>query len=547
MAHIIDTGIAGRDLSVVLTFCGLMLLLTALGAGAASLRNIFSNNISQRFGRDIRSDLFRKIMNFSFENADRFETGSLITRTTNDVTQLQNFFNGIMRVFVKAPLLIIGSLIMALSVNPGMAAVPAVIIPVVIIIIIFNLRAAYPRFGKVQTAIDRVNAAMREFLSGIRVVKAFNRSEYEEARFSGFNRELADASASVMRVMAGFTPSILLAVNLGILAVLWYGGIRVNTGSMSTGQILAFVNYMTQILFALIMLSFIFNMLVRARASAERIGKVFNSTDRMVYSMQPVIFRKESVMIEFDNVTFSSFSKDGKSRREPVLKDISFSCRPGMTVGVIGATGSGKSTLVSLIPRFYDPSSGRVLANGIDIRDADIRSLRDMIAFVPQKTILFTGTILENIRLGNPGASPDEVLEASKTAQAHTFISEFPEGYDSLLGRGGVNLSGGQKQRLAIARALVRKPQILIMDDSTSALDAGTETRLLEALSGSIHEMTRFIISQRLTSVLEADAILLLDGGQVAGFGPHHNLLKSSLLYAELYHSQIGHEVIEDA
>ena len=547
MANVIDKGIAKRDLSVVLGLCSLMLFLTALGAVAASMRNIFSNHISQRFGRDLRSDLFRKIMSFSFENADRFETGTLITRTTNDVTQLQNFFNGIMRLFVKAPLLIIGSLVMALSVNPGMAIVPAVIIPAVIVIIIFNLRRAYPRFRQVQSALDRLNGTMREFLSGVRVVKAFNRSEYEENRFSYVNQDLSGAFISVMRVMAGFIPSVLLTVNLGILAVLWYGGFRVNAGEMRTGQILAFVNYMTQILFSLIMLSFIFNMLVRARASAERIGAVFNTSEKMIYSPYPILINRESLRIEFENVSFSYSSKDRESVREQVLQNVSFTCMAGMSFGIIGATGSGKSTLVSLIPRFYDPSSGHIFANGIDIRDVDIGSFRGNIAFVPQKSVLFTGTIIENIRWGNPEASEFEVFEAAKTAQAHDFITEFPEGYNSILGRGGVNLSGGQKQRLAIARALVRKPVVLIMDDCTSALDAGTETRLREALRESARGMTCFTISQRLTSVLESDVILLLDSGKQAGLGRHSELLKSSLLYSELYHSQIGYEVPEDA
>jgi ATP-binding cassette subfamily B protein len=548
MAHVIDNGIAKRDLRTVFALCGWMLFLTAAGACAASLRNIFSNNISQRFGRDVRSDLYRKIMNFSFGSLDRFDTGTLITRTTNDVTQLQTFFNGIMRIFVKAPLLIIGSLVMALSVNPGMAVVPAVVIPVVVFIIFLNLRWAYPLFRNVQAALDRVNGTMREFLSGIRVVKAFNRSDYEQTRFSEANSELSGAFIRVMKVMAGFIPSVLLAVNLGILAVLWYGGYRVDLGQMKTGQILAFVNYMTQILFSLIMLSFIFNMLVRARASAERIGAIFNTEDRMVYSMHPILPGRKNFRIEFDKVSFSYFAGEGQRAREPVLDNISFVCGAGDNIGIIGATGSGKSTLVGLIPRFYDPSSGSIFANGINIRNVDIRSLREKIAIVPQKSVLFTGTIMENILWGNPAASEEDVIEASRIAQAHGFISGFPGGYSSVIGRGGVNLSGGQKQRIAIARALVRKPGILIMDDSTSSLDAGTETRLQEALFNSdAGGLTCFIISQRISSVLESDSILLLDGGRLEGFGSHAELLKSSVLYRELFHSQIGSEVPEDA
>ncbi len=546
MAHVVDNGMAKGNLAAVMSLCSWMLVLTALGAVAASMRNIFSNNISQRFGRDLRSDLYSRILNFSFESVDHFETGSLITRLTNDVTQLQNFSNGIMRIFVKAPLLIIGSLIMALSVNPGMTIVPVIVIPVVIIITFINHRTAYPRFRRVQNAIDRLNGRMREFLSGIRVVKAFNRFDYEEKRFSGSNGELAGATAGVNRVIAGFVPTILLAVNIGILAVLWYGGYRVNEGNMHTGQVLAFVNYMTQILFSLIMLSFIFNMLVRARASAERIGEVFSTRENMVFNPEPAALTNGTGRIEFKNVFFSYKPPEEGGPHEPVLRDISFECDAGAVIGIIGSTGSGKSTLVSLIPRFYDPSSGRVLSGGVDIRDADIRSYREKIAFVPQKSVLFSGTIFENLRWGNPSATMDEVVEAAKTAQAHDFISELPEGYDSVIGRGGVNLSGGQKQRLSIARALVRKPQILILDDSTSALDAGTETRLREALKERVGGTTCFIIAQRLTSVLDADAIMVLDNGRIAGYGPHKNLLKSCPLYAELYHSQIGHEVPEN-
>jgi ATP-binding cassette subfamily B protein len=448
-----------------------------------------------------------------------------------------------MRVFVKAPLLIIGSLIMALSVNPGMAAVPAIIIPIVIVITAVNLALAYPRFRRVQKAVDRLNSTTREFLSGIRVVKAFNRSNYEEARFEQSNDELSDASMRVMWVMARFTPSVFLSVNIGIMAVLWYGGIRVHTGSITTGQVLAFVNYMTQILVSLIMLSFIFNMMVRAKASAERIGEVFCREEKMESNQHPLPLQEKISLIEFRNVTFSYPSSSESFFHRPVLQNISFSCRSGMTVGIIGSTGAGKSTLVSLLPRFYDPTSGSITIDGIDIRLADISQLRDKIAIVPQKSVLFTGTIAENIRWGNREASLEEVRQAAEIAQAHSFISEFPEGYDSIVGRGGVNLSGGQKQRISIARALVRKPQILILDDSTSALDAGTETRLRTALKNSISGMTCFIIAQRLASVLEADEILLLDEGKISGSGHHRDLLKSNHLYAELYHSQIGREV----
>jgi ATP-binding cassette, subfamily B, multidrug efflux pump len=539
MSKVIDVGVAGRDMKYILTMGAVMLAITAVGAAAAVTRNIISSNVSQKFGTELRSDLFKKIHSYSFENVDRFETASLVTRLTNDVTQVQGFVHGLMRIFVKAPLLCIGSVVMAVLLNPHMALVLIAVIPVIGLIIFFNMRTGYPYFMKVQKGLDRVNGVMREYLAGVRVVKAFNRFGYEVGRFAEANKGLSSASITAMRVMAIFSPGITLTVNMGIVAVLLLGGFRVNSGDIRVGQVIAFTNYMTQILFSLMMISFVFTMFVRARASAERIGEALEQESSIIVAEVPIEQGDTRGQVDFEEVCFSYTGATG----EPVLKDITFSCKPGETLGIIGSTGSGKSSLVSLIPRFYDPRSGSVKVDGVDIRDMDPRKLREQISVVPQKTMLFTGTILENIRWGKENATEDEVEEAATAAQAYDFIAAFPEGYHTLLGQGGVNLSGGQKQRLAIARALVRKPRILILDDCTSAVDVITEAKIRQAVKDFSGEpITCIIIAQRITSVMGADRILVLDNGERAGMGTHQDLLQSCEIYRDIYRSQIGRE-----
>ncbi len=540
MSKIVDVGVAGKDLHYVLTRGALMLGVTAFGAVSAITRNIVSSNVSQRFGRDLRSDLYRKIQFFSFENVDKFEAASLVTRLTNDITQVQNFVNGLMRIFVKAPLLCIGGLVMAFLLNPKMALVLLAVVPIVGTIIFISMKTGYPFFIKVQQSLDKVNGVMREYLTGVRVVKAFNRFAYEEKRFAAVNQELADNSITAMRIMAVFSPFINLTVNISIIAVLWFGGFRVNNGAMQVGQIIAFINYMTQILFSLMMLSFIFTNFVRAKASSERIGKVLAEENTLKNPEAAVSLEKVKGRVDFENVSFRYANASG----EPVLKNLSFSCLPGETLGIIGSTGSGKSTLVNLIPRFYDVVSGRVKVNGVDVRYADTKELREKIAVVPQKTVLFTGSILENLRWGKETAALEEIKEAAAAAQAHSFIEALPEGYDTHLGRGGVNLSGGQKQRVSIARALVRKPEILILDDCTSAVDVTTELKIKEALRSYTERLTCIIIAQRITSVMDADKILVLDNGEIAGMGTHEELMKTCEVYSDIFHSQIGREGI---
>lgn len=538
MSKIVDVGVEGKQMDYILRMGGVMLLITALGATAAVSRNIISSNVSQKFGTEIRYDLFKKIQTLSFENIDKFEGASLVTRLTNDVTQVQNFVNGLMRIFVKAPLLCIGSLIMATRLNAHMALILVVVVPVVALLITINMKVGYPFFVKVQKALDKLNSVMREYLSGVRVVKAFNRFGYEKERFEEANKEQANASITAMKVMAVFSPGVTLTVNLGIVTVLWLGGIRVNNGSMHVGQIIAFINYMTQILFSLMMISFVFTTFVRARASAERIGEVFSLKSTMDNPLEPVEKFEMKGKIQFDHVYFSYAGAYG----DPVIKDISFICMPGETVGIIGSTGSGKSSLVGLVPRFYDVTSGEIKVNEVNIKDIDIKTLRNKIALVPQKTVLFTGSVIDNIRWGKEDANLEQVEEAAQVAQAHEFITSFPEGYSTLLGQGGVNFSGGQKQRVSIARALVKKPEVLILDDCTSSVDVATEEKIREALKKYSSGLTTLIIAQRITSVLSADKIIVLDNGVAVGMGKHEELMEYCQVYQDIFHSQLGKE-----
>ncbi|MEA4848170.1 MAG: ABC transporter ATP-binding protein [Clostridiaceae bacterium] len=537
MARIVDIGVAGRKIDYVLQMGGAMLVVTCIGAVSAVSRNIISSNVSQRFGAELRSDIYKKVHSFSFDNIDHFKAASLVTRLTNDITQVQNFAHGLMRIFVKAPLLCIGSLIMAVLLNPSMAVVLLVIIPVVGILISISMKIGFPYFLRVQNAMDKMNGVMREYLAGVRVVKAFNRFDYERARFDESNTELSAASTKAMRIMSFFNPAITLSVNLGILAILWLGGIKVGNGSIRVGQVIAFINYMTQILFSIIMISHVFNMFVMARASAERIGEVMAQESTMPEAENPVNISEAEGSIEYDHVFFA-YAQGAES----VLKDISFKCMQGESIGIIGSTGAGKSSLVNLIPRFYDVSSGSVKVGGTDVRNMDQRKLRDMVAVVPQKNMLFTGTIIDNLRWGREDAGLEEIRQAAASAQADEFISSFPEGYDTVLGQGGVNLSGGQKQRISIARALIKTPKILILDDCTSAVDVATEAKIRAAVKKESRDMTTIIIAQRITSVMGADRIMVLDNGGMAGMGTHKELLEGCDVYKEIFRSQIGKE-----
>ena len=538
MSRIIDRGVNSKNMDYVLYMGGVMLSVTAIGAIAAVARNIISSNVSQRFGSELRGDLFKKIQSFSFENIDKFQGASLMTRLTSDINQVQNFAHGMMRIFVKAPILCIGSLAMAIFINPPMSLVLIGVVPIIIIIIFINMRVSYPFFIKIQKALDRINTVMREYLAGIRVVKAFNRFNYEVDRFEVANEELAQVSIKGMKVMSFFNPAITLTINIGIVLVIWFGGIRVNAGNMQVGQIIAFINYMTQILFSLMMLSHVFTMFIRAKASAERIGEVFLQENSLKDSEKTEEVKEFRGRLDFENVTFSYSGAKG----DPVLKNISFTCYPGETIGIIGSTGAGKSSLVNLIPRFYDVTSGSIKVDSIDVKDINVKVLRNIIAMVPQKTMLFTGTILENIKWGNEEATLEDVERVTKVSQAHEFIVSFPEGYNTILGQGGVNLSGGQKQRISIARALIKKPKILILDDCTSAVDVTTEAKIRGALKEYSSKTTCILIAQRITSVMRADRIVVIDNGSIMGIGTHEELMNGCSVYRDIFRSQIGEE-----
>lgn len=540
MAKIIDVGVKEKQMDYIISMGTKMLMVTGLGALAAVSRNIISSNVSQKFGADLREDLFKKIQKLSVENIDKFGTASLVTRLTNDVTQVQNFVNGLMRIFVKAPLLCIGSIIMAIRLNLSMSMVFLIVVPIISLLIYMNMNISYPFFTKTQKAIDKINSTMREYLSGVRVVKAFNRFKYEEERFEKSNEELKDVSISALRVNAFFSPNVTLTINLGIATILWIGGNKVNSGNMQVGQIIAFTNYMTQILFSLMMISHVLTMFVKARASAERIGEVLNQEDNIKVIEKPIDTFDIKGRIDFEDVYFSYAGASG----EPVLKNVNFTCRSGETVGIIGSTGSGKSTLVNLICRFYDVTNGCIKVNNVNIKDMDIKELRNKIAVVHQTIVLFSGTIKDNIKWGKEDASMDEIEEVSKIAEAHEFISSLPKGYDTFLGQGGVNLSGGQKQRVSIARALIKEPEILILDDCTSAVDVTTEMKIKKALKEYSKDLTCIVIAQRITSVMDADKIIVLDNGKIAGIGKHEELLKECEVYKDIFRSQVGSEVI---
>jgi len=538
MARIVDQGVANNDLDTVFQVGLTMLGVTLFGALAACTRNILASRVSQDFGTELRSDVFKKVQKLSFASIDELNRASLITRITNDVTQVQNFVNGMMRIFVKAPLMSIGSIIMAMNLNLRLSWVLAFVVPVVAMIIFLNMRLSYPIFTRMQRALDRLNNGMREYLSGVRVVKAFNRFDFEVSKFEGQNQELAGISIKAMRLSAFMNPAVTFTINMGLLAILWIGGNFVEEGQMAIGEVIAFTNYMTQIMVSLMMTSMVFNMFIRAKASAQRISEVLEAPEDKNASISAQRGDDLEGSITFKEVSFAY--GDGPD----ILKNISFSAPKGQRVGILGATGSGKSTLIHLINKFYDPTSGTIEIGGVDMRRLLAGEVREHIAMVPQKSTLFTGTILENLRWGKPDASLEEVMEVAKIAQIHDYIASLPEGYESRVGQGGVNFSGGQRQRLAIARALIRKPEILILDDSTSAVDAKTEASLKEALGRFLKGTTCLMIAQKISSVADSDQIIVLDEGEVVATGTHMELLESSEIYREIVESQLGKEAV---
>jgi ATP-binding cassette subfamily B protein len=543
LAKIVDNGVMKGDLQFILRTGLLMIGIAAIGMIGGVGCTIASSIASQSFGTDLRSDVFKKVQSFSFSNLDKFKTASLITRLTNDIVQLQTIVLMSLRIVVRAPLLCIGGIVMTILINPRLAMILLFSIPLLLISLNYVTKRSFPLFTLLQQKIDKVNAVIRENLSGVRVVKAFVRSDLEMSRFTSTNEELMNTAISAFMIVISVMPVLMLTMNLSVVAVLWFGGLQVHTGGMQVGEIMAFINYMTQILFSLMMIGNILIFITRASASASRINEVLE-TKVDIKNLDGA----DTGPIRSGEVTLEdvSFSYDGQGG-EPVLENISFTAYPGETVAILGATGSGKSTLVSLIPRLYDPNEGRVLIDGRDVRNIDLKILRSAIGIVLQESILFSGTIKDNICWGKEDATDEEVIEAAKIAQAHDFIMSFPDGYNTIIGQRGVNLSGGQKQRLAIARAIIKGPTILILDDSTSAVDLATEQRILRGLKQMMRQCTTFIIAQRISTVMNADKILVLDSGRIVAQGTHSELLESSPIYQDIYRSQLGEEVAVDA
>ncbi len=533
--RIVDQGLARGDMPLVLHTALLMVGFAAIGAIGGTGCAIFSVLAAQGFGADLRSALFAKVQSLSFGNLDRLETGRLITRLTNDVTQVQELVMMLLRIMVRAPLLMVGSLIMAIFTSPTLALLFVVLIPLVLAVVIWLINKSHPLFSEVQRRLDALNTVMQENLAGVRVVKAFVREAHEIGRFRKANEQLMQQNITAAQVLALNMPLVMLILNAGVVAALWLGGVQVKAGSLHVGQIIAFTNYLTQTLFSIMMVSMLTMRLSRSEASAERIQEVFDSQPEVVNRPGALTEFAPRGRVAFENVTFSYDGADA----EPVLKNVSFVAEPGQTVALLGSTGAGKSSLVHLIPRFYDVKEGRVTVDGIDVRDIDETALRRQISIALQESVLFSGTIRDNIRYGRPDASDEEVIAAAKLAQAHDFIMSFPDGYDSIVGQRGVNLSGGQKQRIAIARALLMNPSVLILDDSTSSVDVETEARLQEALAHARRGRTNLIVAQRISTVLSADQILVLDDGQIVAQGSHARLMETSPIYREIYESQM--------
>ena len=534
--RIIDEGIAKLNLPLVIQTGLLMVGLAVIGAFGGMSNGFFAVKTMQGFGADLREALFRRVQALSFGNLDELETGQLITRLTNDVTQVQEVVLTLLRILIRAPLLLVGSLVMAIITSPKLAFIPFVLLPVLLVAVVWIVNKATPMYGLVQRGLDALNGVMQENLAGARVVKAFVRARHEEARFGAINETLTGRMIRVARVTAVVMPIMMLTINLGVAGVLWYGGIQDTQGEMQIGQVVAFINYLLTTLFSLLMVSMLVIQVARAEASADRIQEVLESKPEIRDKPDALTDFHSRGRVAFDHVTFS-YDRDGG---DAVLKEVTFAAEPGQMVAIVGTTGAGKSSLVHLIPRFYDVKAGAVRIDDVDVRDVAEDVLHRQIGIALQETVLFSGTIRDNIRYGRPEATDEEVIAAAKMAQAHEFILSFPEGYDAVVGQRGVNLSGGQKQRIAIARALLIQPSVLILDDSTSSVDMETEAKIQESLRGFMRGRTCFVIAQRISTVLNADKILVLDGGRIVAEGSHSALLASSPIYREICESQLG-------
>ena len=539
MANIINVGVANGSVGYI-TGTGALMILVALlmmagGVGGA----YFGAKAAVSFAADLRKDAFDKVQTFSFANLDQFSTGSLVTRLTNDITQVQNLINMALRMMLRAPGMLIGALIMAFVMNAELAVIVLIVIPILVGAIAVLIKIAFPKFKIMQKKLDALNSNIQEMLINVRVIKSFVRGDYEEKKFAASNEDLKQTSLSAFKTIIIVMPLMMLMMNATTLAVVWFGGRQIIVGNMQVGDLTAFTTYIVQILMSLMMLAMVILQSSRALASLSRIREILDTevdlNDENCKEPDKIV---SSGRVEFRDVSFRYY----KENKEAVLSHISFAVKSGQTLGIIGSTGSGKTTLVQMIPRLYDVDEGEVLVDGVNVKDYTLENLREGVGMVLQKNVLFSGSILENLMWGDENASIEEVRKAAQAAQADGFVSSFTGGYEMDLGQGGVNVSGGQKQRLCIARALLKKPKILILDDSTSAVDTATEAKIRESFAGELKNTTKIIIAQRISSVQEADEIMVLDDGKIVGFGKHEDLLASCEAYQEIYYSQMDKE-----
>lgn len=539
MANIINVGVTNGSAGYI-TGTGALMVLVALlmmagGVGGA----YFGAKAAVSFAADLRKDAFDKVQTFSFANLDQFSTGSLVTRLTNDITQVQNLINMALRMMLRAPGMLIGALIMAFVMNAELAVIVLIVIPILVGAIAVLIKIAFPKFKIMQKKLDALNSNIQEMLTNVRVIKSFVRGDYEEKKFAASNEDLKQTSLSAFMTIIIVMPLMMLMMNATTLAVVWFGGRQIIVGNMQVGDLTAFTTYIVQILMSLMMLAMVILQSSRALASLSRIREILDTevdlNDENCKEPDKIV---SSGRVEFRDVSFRYY----KENKEAVLSHISFAVKSGQTLGIIGSTGSGKTTLVQMIPRLYDVDEGEVLVDGVNVKDYTLENLREGVGMVLQKNVLFSGSILENLMWGDENAPIEEVRKAAQAAQADGFVSSFTGGYEMDLGQGGVNVSGGQKQRLCIARALLKKPKILILDDSTSAVDTATEAKIRESFAGELKNTTKIIIAQRISSVQEADEIMVLDDGKIVGFGKHEDLLASCEAYQEIYYSQMDKE-----
>ncbi|MDR6551410.1 ABC transporter ATP-binding protein [Paenibacillus qinlingensis] len=536
LSDIVDVGVVKGDVGYIIRY-GAYMLIVAMGAMACVMvASYLLAKTATGFGRDLRRNLFTHVESFSLHEFDKLGTSSLITRTTNDIAQVQQLIV-MMRMFIGVPTMLVGGVIMASYKDTHLATVLYAVIPILVLVIAVIMRKSLPLFKTLQLKIDGINLVLRENLTGIRVIRAFNRSNHEKLKFESANSDFTQTAIKVNTIMATMMPIMMLVFNLGIVVILWYGGIRIDSNQMQIGDLMAFIQYAMQIMFSMFMMTMIFMMIPRASASAVRINEVFDIQSNIHNSANAQTYQDDQTIVAFNQVTFSY-----PGAEQPAIQDISFRAKPGEVTAIIGGTGSGKTTLINLLLRFYDVDSGSITLNGQALPSLSLESVRNRIGYVPQKAVLFSGTVADNLRFGNDQATDEELNSAASTAQATDFISGMKDNFHASLAQGGTNLSGGQKQRLAIGRALARKPSIYVFDDSFSALDFKTDAKLRAALQSETARATMIIVAQRVSTIMDANQIIVLDEGRIAGIGTHTELMRTCEVYQEIVASQLSEE-----